>query len=63
MLTCCEILIGKASVGSIKVAELDWRSREHAKATGPPFDFIIGTDVVSDPAILLTGILENKIFH
>lgn len=35
------------SVGSITVAELDWGNKEHIKAVGPPFDYIIGTDVVS----------------
>ncbi|XP_072975117.1 uncharacterized protein [Typha angustifolia] len=35
-----------ASIGSIEVAELDWGNQEHIKAVGPPFDYIIGTDVV-----------------
>lgn len=34
-------------VGSINVAELDWGNEDHIKALDPPFDFIIGTDVVS----------------
>lgn len=34
-------------IGSIKVAELDWGNEDHIKALEPPFDFIIGTDVVS----------------
>ncbi|KAF8039480.1 hypothetical protein BT93_B1876 [Corymbia citriodora subsp. variegata] len=34
------------SFGSIQVAELDWGNMEHIKAVHPPFDFIIGTDVV-----------------
>lgn len=33
--------------GSISAAELDWGNEDHIKAVGPPFDFIIGTDVVS----------------
>jgi len=33
--------------GSIKVAELQWGDESHIKAVGPPFDYIIGTDVVS----------------
>jgi len=35
------------SFGSIKVAELQWGDESHIKAVGPPFDYIIGTDVVS----------------
>ncbi|KAK0603104.1 hypothetical protein LWI29_001486 [Acer saccharum] len=34
------------SFGSIQVAELDWGNEDHLKAVGPPFDYIIGTDVV-----------------
>ncbi|KAK7257675.1 hypothetical protein RIF29_31819 [Crotalaria pallida] len=34
------------SFGSIKVLELDWGDKSHIKAVGPPFDYIIGTDVV-----------------
>ncbi|KAG4985520.1 hypothetical protein AAZX31_12G076100 [Glycine max] len=34
------------SFGSIKVAELQWGDESHIKAVGPPFDYIIGTDVV-----------------
>lgn len=37
------------SFGSIKVAELDWGNEDHIKAVGPPFDYVIGTDVVSSP--------------
>ncbi|CAA0832604.1 S-adenosyl-L-methionine-dependent methyltransferases superfamily protein [Striga hermonthica] len=32
--------------GSIQVAELNWGDADHIKAVGPPFDYIIGTDVV-----------------
>ncbi|AQK55428.1 Tumor protein [Zea mays] len=35
------------TIGSITVAELDWGNKEHIKAVEPPFDYIIGTDVVS----------------
>nr|DAD48835.1 TPA_asm: hypothetical protein HUJ06_018772 [Nelumbo nucifera] len=35
-----------ASFGSIQVAELDWGNQGHIKAVDPPFDYIIGTDVV-----------------
>lgn len=34
------------SFGSIKVAELSWGVEGHIKAVDPPFDYIIGTDVV-----------------
>ncbi|PSR89929.1 Protein N-lysine methyltransferase [Actinidia chinensis var. chinensis] len=34
------------SFGSIQVAELNWGNADHIKAVGPPFDYIIGTDVV-----------------
>ncbi|XP_020088599.1 protein N-lysine methyltransferase METTL21A-like isoform X3 [Ananas comosus] len=34
-----------APFGSISVAELDWGNKEHIKSVGPPFDYIIGTDV------------------
>lgn len=34
-------------IGSIQVAELDWGNEDHIRAVGPPFDYIIGTDVVS----------------
>jgi hypothetical protein len=35
------------SFGSIQVAELDWGNEDHIRAVDPPFDYIIGTDVVS----------------
>ncbi|KAK6936099.1 Lysine methyltransferase [Dillenia turbinata] len=34
------------SFGLIEVAELDWGNKDHIEAVGPPFDYIIGTDVV-----------------
>ncbi|XP_021766436.1 protein-lysine methyltransferase METTL21D-like isoform X1 [Chenopodium quinoa] len=34
------------SFGSIKVAELDWGNKDHIQAVDPPYDFVIGTDVV-----------------
>nr|AFK43541.1 unknown [Lotus japonicus] len=34
------------SFGSIKVSELQWGDDSHIKAVDPPFDYIIGTDVV-----------------
>ncbi|XP_062082189.1 uncharacterized protein LOC133788651 isoform X2 [Humulus lupulus] len=34
------------SFGSIKVAELSWGNEDDIRAVGPPFDYIIGTDVV-----------------
>lgn len=33
-------------VGSVEVAELDWGNQQQAEALNPPFDYIIGTDVV-----------------
>nr|CAB3451507.1 unnamed protein product [Digitaria exilis] len=36
------------SIGTITVAELDWGNKDHIKAVEPPFDYIIGTDVM-DP--------------
>ncbi|XP_020592262.1 protein N-lysine methyltransferase METTL21A isoform X2 [Phalaenopsis equestris] len=35
-----------ASFGSIEVAELNWGNEDHIKAVCPPFDYIIGTDIV-----------------
>ncbi|XP_048135891.1 uncharacterized protein LOC115734162 isoform X2 [Rhodamnia argentea] len=40
------------SFGSIQVAELDWGNMEHINAVDPPFDFIIGTDVVYSEHLL-----------
>ncbi|KAG6466574.1 protein N-lysine methyltransferase METTL21A-like isoform X1 [Zingiber officinale] len=37
---------GSASFGCITVAELDWGNEDHIRAVEPPFDFILGTDVV-----------------
>lgn len=34
------------SFGSIRVAELNWGDADHVRACNPPFDYIIGTDVV-----------------
>ncbi|GJN22562.1 hypothetical protein PR202_gb10140 [Eleusine coracana subsp. coracana] len=34
------------SLGSMTVAELDWGNKAHIKAVAPPFDYIIGTDVM-----------------
>ncbi|ERM97434.1 hypothetical protein AMTR_s00124p00014420, partial [Amborella trichopoda] len=35
-----------ASMGSIQVAELDWGNSHHIAAVDPPFDYVIGTDIV-----------------
>ena len=35
------------SIGSDQFPELDWGNDDHIRAVGPPFDYIIGTDVVS----------------
>lgn len=37
---------GSDSFGSIEVAELNWGNIDHINGVGPPFDYIIGTDVV-----------------
>ncbi|XP_074561747.1 uncharacterized protein LOC141818056 [Curcuma longa] len=37
---------GSASFGCITVVELDWGNEDHIRAVEPPFDFILGTDVV-----------------
>ncbi|KAJ4725031.1 Protein N-lysine methyltransferase [Melia azedarach] len=37
---------GLDSFGSIQVAELDWGNEDHIGSVAPPFDYIIGTDVV-----------------
>lgn len=37
---------GSDSFGSIQVAELSWGNVDQIKAVDPPFDYIIGTDVV-----------------
>ncbi|KAL9269714.1 hypothetical protein AKJ16_DCAP07944 [Drosera capensis] len=37
---------GFDSFGSIKLAELDWGNEDHIQAVGPPYDFIIGTNVM-----------------
>lgn len=42
-----EIMLFIDSFGSIKVAELSWGNEDDIRAVGPPFDYIIGTDVVS----------------
>ncbi|KAL8197889.1 hypothetical protein R6Q57_030125 [Mikania cordata] len=34
------------SIGSITAAELSWGNNDHIRALYPPFDYIIGTDVV-----------------
>ncbi|PRQ33423.1 putative lysine methyltransferase, S-adenosyl-L-methionine-dependent methyltransferase [Rosa chinensis] len=37
---------GSESFGSVQVAELNWGNEDHIRAVDPPFDYIIGTDVV-----------------
>ncbi|KAJ0778388.1 putative lysine methyltransferase, S-adenosyl-L-methionine-dependent methyltransferase [Helianthus annuus] len=34
------------SIGSITAAELSWGNDDHIRALDPPFDYIIGTDVI-----------------
>ncbi|XP_057527160.1 uncharacterized protein LOC130806190 isoform X2 [Amaranthus tricolor] len=38
--------------GSIKVAELDWGNKDHIQAVDPPYDYVIGTDVVYSEHLL-----------
>jgi predicted nicotinamide N-methyase len=40
------------SIGSVTVAELDWGNKDHIRAVDPPFDYIIGTDVVYSEHLL-----------
>lgn len=47
ILSYMEIGFLAESFGSIHVAELSWGNEDHIKTVGPPFDYIIGTDVVS----------------
>lgn len=63
------ILLLLDSFGSIKVAELNWGDEDQIKAVEPPFDYIIGTDVVSSRNAniwsmicfyLLAGIITHK---
>ncbi|XP_010488411.1 PREDICTED: protein-lysine methyltransferase METTL21D isoform X2 [Camelina sativa] len=43
---------GSASFGSLRVAELDWGNEDHIRAVEPPFDYVIGTDVVYSEQLL-----------
>lgn len=45
-------------IGSVEVAELDWGNPQQAEALHPPFDYIIGTDVVYKEH-LLPPLLES----
>lgn len=40
------------SLGTIEVAELDWGNLEQIRALNPPFDYIIGTDIVYKEQLL-----------
>ncbi|KAJ0256637.1 hypothetical protein HA466_0095660 [Hirschfeldia incana] len=44
--TILQMNSGLASFGSLRVAELDWGKEDHIRAVEPPFDYVIGTDVV-----------------
>ena len=41
-----EIMFFVDSFGSIQAAELNWGNEGNIRAVGPPFHYIIGTDVV-----------------
>lgn len=47
-----EVLFSVDSFGSILAEELNWGNADHIRAVEPPFDYIIGTDVVSCHASL-----------
>lgn len=40
------------SLGTIEIAELDWGNQQQARALNPPFDYIIGTDIVYKEQLL-----------
>lgn len=42
----CDCACCVGTFGSVSVAELDWGNKTQIEAVGPPFDYIIGTDVV-----------------
>jgi hypothetical protein len=48
-------------IGSVEVAELDWGNPQQAEALHPPFDYIIGTDVVCDFFLVLSRFLSHVI--
>ncbi|KAM0842068.1 hypothetical protein ACQ4PT_058601 [Festuca glaucescens] len=52
--------LDSGSFGTVTVAELDWGNKEHIRAVEPPFDYIIGTDVVYSEQ-LLQPLLETII--
>lgn len=45
-------------IGSVEVAELDWGNQQQAETLNPPFDYIVGTDVVYKEH-LLPPLLES----
>ncbi|KAK8962121.1 hypothetical protein KSP40_PGU000584 [Platanthera guangdongensis] len=50
--------------GSIEAAELYWGNEDHIKAVSPPFDYIIGTDILYlDAGLQLWYIPEDKFFN
>lgn len=50
--TILQMNTGSASFGSLRVAELDWGNEDHIRAVEPPFDYVIGTDVVYSEQLL-----------
>ena len=44
------VVVSTGTVGNTRVVELEWGNERQIEATGPPFDFIIGTDVVRSGA-------------
>lgn len=47
-------------IGSVEVAELDWGNQQQAEALKPPFDYIIGTDVVRGSTYLKNCALHGS---
>lgn len=57
LVSFCHCISFVASFGSIEVAELDWGNSDHIRAVDPPFDYIIGTDIVSWDSYVLWRLL------
>lgn len=47
----------------MEVAELDWGNEAHIAAVEPPFDYIIGTDVVSCVSKYTTRKIVHIFYH
>ncbi|EPS70312.1 hypothetical protein M569_04453, partial [Genlisea aurea] len=47
-----QLIPDTSGFGSIHVAELDWGNVDHIRAVDPPFDYVIGTDIVYSEHLL-----------